>query len=577
MKKISFLIIMIIFLSGCYEDVPTGIDLSSIQKDNTRPGCSISAPANYSSHVVGSSISIQVNASDEENNLSNVKIYLDNNLQTTISLQPFTYSLNTTNLSTGTHIIKAIATDSQNASSPESYVNITITASNGNNPPECIITSPANNSSAAVGTIMTIVANATDSDGTIQDVRFYIDGILKSTDTAVPYSYAWNTTGSTVGNHTIKVVAKDNLNFETEKSVTISLTSGGTNIQVTGVSLNYTTANLTVNQTKLLTATVIPSDASNQMVFWSSSNSNVATVADGLVTAKAAGSATITVRTDDGNKTDTCNVTVSMPVTPDGFVLVEGGTYQMGLPESYSGEHNADEHPQHTVILSPYFIKKYEVTQEEWTNTMPNNPSDHVHPNNPVEMVSWYEILIYSNKRSLSEGLTPCYTIKGTTNPSSWGAAPTDEFDTDWNAVICNWNANGYRLPSEAEWEYAAKGGINSNGYIYSGSNNIGDVAWYGLNSGNYPRQVGGKTPNELGIYDMSGNVWEKCWDLHGEYSSTTQTNPHGWGTMSTHVDRGGSYLTAGSIDCGCTVTRRWNSNPHKKKEWVGFRLCRSL
>jgi len=560
MKKISFLIIMIIFLSGCYEEVPTGIDLSSIQKDNTRPNCSISAPANYSSHVVGSSISIQVNASDAENNLSNVKIYLDNNLQTTISSQPFTFSLNTTNLNTGTHIVKAVATDSQNASSPESYVNITITASNGNNPPECIITSPANNSSVAVGTIMTIVANATDSDGTIQDVRFYIDGILKSTDTAEPYSYAWNTTGSTVGNHTIKVVAKDNLNFETEKSVTISLTSGTTNISVTGVSLNYTTANLTVNQTKLLTATVIPSDASNQMVFWSSSNSNVATVADGLVTAKAAGSATITVRTDDGGFTAQCEITVSS------FVFVEGGVFNMGSSESS---------PVHQVILNSFIINIYETTQADWLSVMGNNPSEFIGDlNRPVEQISFYDILVYCNKKSIADGLSPCYLMNGSTNPDTWGSVPSNSINSNWDAIVCNWSANGYRLPTEAEWEYAARGGKLSHNYTYSGSNTIGNVTWYNVNSQQTTHPVGQKASNELGIKDMSGNVYEWCWDWYASYTSESQNNPTGASNGDTRVLRGGCYKSG--IEKYCNVSSRGGDFPYHKFDFYGFRLCRS-
>ena len=176
-------------------------------------------------------------------------------------------------------------------------------------------------------------------------------------------------------------------------------------------------------------------------------------------------------------------------VTPKKMIYVEGGTFQMG-----STNGGSSEQPIHTVTVSSFLIGKYEVTQKEWQEVMGYNPSYSEGDNRPVEKVSWYDAVEFCNKLSEKEGLTPAYTING--------------FD-----VSCNWSANGYRLPTEAEWEYAAKGGKKSKNYKYSGSDNIDDVAWYDANSDGRSHDVGTKAPNELGIYDMSGNVWEMCWD----------------------------------------------------------------
>ena len=127
----------------------------------------------------------------------------------------------------------------------------------------------------------------------------------------------------------------------------------------------------------------------------------------------------------------------------------------------------------------------------------------------PVICVSWYDAVDYCNWLSRKDGLLPAYSRGG-------------------NSIQCNFSANGYRLPTEAEWEYAATGGSSSRGYTYSGSNTIGNVAWYSGNSGLKPHPVGGKQANELGLYDMSGNVWEWCWDWYGDYPSRSQTDPTG-------------------------------------------------
>jgi len=256
----------------------------------------------------------------------------------------------------------------------------------------------------------------------------------------------------------------------------------------------------------------------------------------------------------------------------DDFVYVPGGTFTMG--NTLGGGHPT-ELPTHTVTLSSFYISKFEVTQDEWQNTMGSNPShdNGVGVNYPVYEVSWYAIIKYCNLRSLTEGLTPVYTISGFTNPSNWGEVPID-YDTAWDAAICNWSANGYRLPTEAEWEFAARGGTTTPDYVYAGSNDINTVAWYlGNNTPWGTKPVGSKEPNGMGIYDMSGNVWEWCWDWWGSYSSAAQNNPNGPGSGSSRLLRGGSwYFEAFS----CRVSSRAGGDPsYSIYDLNGFRLCR--
>jgi len=258
------------------------------------------------------------------------------------------------------------------------------------------------------------------------------------------------------------------------------------------------------------------------------------------------------------------------------FVLVQGGTFQMG-GNVYSGEQ-----PVHSVTLSSFLIGKYELTQSEWQTVMTGNnngisatPSSFSgNPNRPVERVSWYAAIVFCNRKSIQEGLTPCYAKGGNTNPGNWGTMPTSSTDTQWDAITCNWSANGYRLPTEAEWEFAARGGNQSNAYTYSGSNTVGNVAWYSSNSGSRTHDVGTKAANELGIYDMSGNVWEWCWDWYGSYSSSPSSNPRGPNSGSSRVLRGGSCYY---YDVICRVAYRNNGSPGGSSYDLGLRLVRTL
>ncbi len=235
-------------------------------------------------------------------------------------------------------------------------------------------------------------------------------------------------------------------------------------------------------------------------------------------------------------------------IVSDDFIYVEGGRFQMG---STTGD--SDEEPVHQVTVSTFYMSKYEVTQKEWREVMGSSPSRFSGDNLPVEQVSWYDAVEYCNVLSVQKGLTPVYTINGT-------------------SVTANWSANGYRLPTEAEWEYAARGGNSSNGYKYAGGHSPGEVAWYGGNSGGETQPVGRKAPNEMGLYDMSGNVWEWCWDWYGSYSSGSQSNPRGPASGSDRVNRGGSWLSGAGV---LRSAYRGGNGPGSSGYNLGFRLVR--
>ena len=213
--------------------------------------------------------------------------------------------------------------------------------------------------------------------------------------------------------------------------------------------------------------------------------------------------------------------------------MVEGGTFTMGATAEQGGDARSDEKPAHQVTLSDYYIGKYEVTQEEWQAVMGKNPSAFKGNNNPVEKVSWDDCQKFIKKLNQLTGLK-------------------------------------FALPTEAQWEYAARGGNQSKGYKYSGSNNIDDVAWYDSNSGNKTHSVGTKAPNELGLFDMSGNVWEWCSDRYGSYSSSAQTNPVGPSSGYNRVLRGGSW---NNLAWRCRVSFRYYNYPSNRNYYIGFRV----
>ena len=268
---------------------------------------------------------------------------------------------------------------------------------------------------------------------------------------------------------------------------------------------------------------------------------------------------------------------VKMQIAPKGFVFVEGGTFQMG---DHFAEGNNHELPVHTVTVSDFYMGKYEVTQAEWSQYMPAESWSSTHgvgDTYPAYYVNWYKTIKFCNLRSMAEGLTPCYTINSSTDPADWGAVPTSN-DATWDAAICNWSANGYRLPSEAEWEYAARGGLHhGDNFRYSGCHEQSDLtnyAWYSANSDFSTHPVGTKLPNQLGLYDMSGNLWEWCWDWYGSYTSDSVTNPYGPTTGSRRVSRGGGWDWYSPAVL--RVAYRFDYTPYYSYADHGFRLSRT-
>ena len=216
------------------------------------------------------------------------------------------------------------------------------------------------------------------------------------------------------------------------------------------------------------------------------------------------------------------------------MIRVDGGTFTMGATSEQGSDADSDEKPAHQVTLSPYYIGETEVTQALWEAVMGNNPSEFKGNNKPVETVGWNDCQEFIRKLNQSTGLS-------------------------------------FRLPTEAEWEYAARGGKMSRGYKYSGSGKVKDVAWYTDISGSSTHDVKTKQANELGIYDMSGNVWEWCSDWYGSYNSSSLTNPKGPASGSCRVFRGGSWYY---YAWRCRVSIRGYSAPDSQNDSLGLRLA---
>ncbi len=252
------------------------------------------------------------------------------------------------------------------------------------------------------------------------------------------------------------------------------------------------------------------------------------------------------------------NLEMPMAVTPTNvpkLIPVQGGTFLMGPLLAQ-------------ISLSSFSLGEVPVTQMQYEYVMQTNPSKLRGENHPVECVTWIDAIKYCNNLSLMRGCTPCYTIGQESNLETF-----DVTSSVWKRIACNFSADGYRLPTEAEWEFAARGGKNNATYHYSGSDKIDRVAWYGENSNITTHNVSTKSPNILGLYDMSGNVAEWCWDYMEELGSAAQANPRGPKIGNMHIKRGGSWLDDAEQ---CVVTYRSGSTPTGKSSNLGFRVCRS-
>jgi sulfatase modifying factor 1 len=215
------------------------------------------------------------------------------------------------------------------------------------------------------------------------------------------------------------------------------------------------------------------------------------------------------------------------------LVLIAGGQFTMGDKDE------VDAAP-HEVTVSSFYMDKHLVTQEQYEKLMKDNPSRWKGAKNPVEGVRWSDCVKFCNERSRAEGLTPCYDL------------------TTWQ---CNFEANGYRLPTEAEWEYACRAGTDTKYFFGNSVSSLSDYAWFDKNSGGHPQPVGQKKPNSWGLYDICGNLWEWCNDFYkvDYYAEAPKDNPRGPKEGDTKVVRGGAWKFS---DQNCRCGYRYNENP---------------
>ncbi|MDB6037412.1 MAG: hypothetical protein JWM99_1253 [Verrucomicrobiales bacterium] len=238
--------------------------------------------------------------------------------------------------------------------------------------------------------------------------------------------------------------------------------------------------------------------------------------------------------TPNTEKTRPTVSTASATTSPKSdMIAVAGGQFIMG-------DKSEADAPAHEVVVAPFLMDKCLVTQDQFQRVTGSNPSRWKGEKNPVEQVRWSDAVKFCNQRSEAEGLQPCYDLK------SWQ---------------CNFEANGYRLPTEAEWEFACRGGASTAYFFGDSSGKLGDYAWYEKNSGGRPHPVGQKRPNALGLYDMCGNVWQWCNDFYAVdyYKQAPHDNPRGPQTAPTKVVRGGAFRFS---DENCRSGYRYNESP---------------
>ncbi|MCL2175957.1 MAG: SUMF1/EgtB/PvdO family nonheme iron enzyme [Treponema sp.] len=393
-------------------------------------------------------------------------------------------------------------------------------------------------------------------------------------------------------------------------------------IPVTAIKLDMAGLSLHVGGTKTINAAVEPAEAVNKRITWSSSDQSVAYIDQyGLITAFKKGTAVITASSpfyDD--VVSACIVAVTEPSRPNlddpnepfmHMVKIEGGKFQMGSPETEEARRDDENMRKNSeVTLDSFWIGKYQVTQKQYQTVMGNNPSvfkgrylpkevttgDYL----PVESVSWYAAIVFCNRLSIREDLTPVYYIQEyqSSNPGDWGTIPISN-NNIWESVEIIPDANGYRLPTEAEWEYACRAGtttkywtgdndlsITGNGNVadltcleiptYAGSNLFGK--WIVMNFYDGYSEiapVGSFAPNPWGLYDILGNVYEWCWDWYTESYNNAggNVNPQGPKRGEARVFRGGSWGRYGEY---LRSAYRVADYPYRGGDLIGFRVARN-
>jgi formylglycine-generating enzyme len=258
------------------------------------------------------------------------------------------------------------------------------------------------------------------------------------------------------------------------------------------------------------------------------------------------------------------------------MVRVPGGKFMMGSP--VDEPERSDDETQHLVEVSSFSLGKFLVTQELWKALFSESLSQFRGDKLPEEAVSWFDAVVFCNALSIICGKQPCYRDKNDL-PQGWNTAEQNWSLYTTGEVWCDFKVNGFRLPTEAEWEYAARGGpfalgsqaSPEKGYLYAGSDQLEQVGWFAENSGKQTREVGLLLPNALCLYDMSGNVYEWCNDWYGDYETNPNLDPYGSQKGTRRLLRGGSWNRNSRL---CRVASRVISNPDNRGSFIGFRIA---
>ncbi len=427
-----------------------------------------------------------------------------------------------------------------------------------NKTPSCEITNPLKYSKVVQGGTATIMVEALDFDGQIIDVQFFVNDILLGSDNTVPYIYFWKTEGIEIGEHMFCAVSTDDKNAQNSDTVFIEVIPSGIAPEADFLITN------SQGPAPLTVAFLDRSLNTPTSWYWIFGDGNTSREQNPTHTYQQDGvyGVTLKVSNDYGNDTIYKHNCIyvgnggggQIPLT---FIPVTGGTFQMG-----SNEGLADEKPVHQVYLNDFSISKYETTNSQFCDFL----------NDIGCSGSGYYIdgTLYINMAGEKCGIV--YVIDEFISKNGKDDFPVE--DVSWYGAMAFARWAGGRLPTEAEWEYAAAGGSLSQQTAFSGSNIIEDVAWYEINSSEESHYVGMKQTNELGLFDMSGNVWEWCADFYDAeyYSISPENNPQGPDYGLKCVLRGGSYL---SNEAGCRISNRFSYSPDKSSWSIGFRVVK--
>ncbi|MCF8339025.1 MAG: SUMF1/EgtB/PvdO family nonheme iron enzyme [Bacteroidales bacterium] len=427
-----------------------------------------------------------------------------------------------------------------------------------NHAPTCEIINPSPGEEFPRGDIVNIFVEAEDEDGNLKEVRFYIDSVeIGSTvSDSLPYTYKWETAEFSKGEHTIKAVANDEEQAETEYSVDVTVVSE--DALVAAFSANH----ISVEKGDSIQFT--DESSGNPTAWeWDFGDGSTSTEQHPSHTYSSKGTydVTLTVTDDQGSANETKTEYVS--VLDFEWVNVEGGTFEMGQPDPNIGDEGEsdDEQPVHTVSLNNFEISKYEITNDQYAAFLNDIDCKYDGTYNKVEYIDIEATNCQINYRGgefFVESGKENYPVIMVT----WYGA----------RAFAQWA--GGRLPTEAEWEFAARGGNQGQGFTYSGSDNLDEVGWYLDNGQGHTHEVGQKQANELEIYDMSGNVYEWCHDWYDEdyYSNSPEDNPQGASSGDRRIIRGGSW---GLNNHYCRVTNRNKLLPGSVGNNNGFRIAR--